>query len=777
MAGNMRKNMLARELATAERAKGIWPNALARRFPSIHLPLVYVLGGLLFAATTMVPLAWGIYPLPYYLGYIADHDIESRVKFTWRDLEEEERRISAIRSDYANRYNQVPEAEWINQVSGPLWHLMDRAMRAKNAEELKAYADKEKVGINAKQAAVLVKELQAKKEWIKPFAHIVAPMQDVLSERIYRRGLLARERYLAERNRNIQIITTMGELRRVMVSAGEGGPLIPSRVRPVLDKGFSNNLDRMSLEFRTVLRDILVTRMRPSLLFDEVESKAELAKRIKYIRNQIQEVHEGDRLLARGSKVTPAILRKLRAEEEVFRNRLGWGHLAQRLISKAILIIVIVTGFLICLCMIEQPGSRRDLNAIGLGLLLAMLIAPAYALIGFGLPETMLPVGFFAGIISLTMGRRPAILSVTATSLLLMVILEGRPGVIAGHLASGWLFASIVPGIRYRLGLLSSAALCGIVAGLVVTAWGVARGESLAAGMLAGGAGTEGWITSDLLRYLMFRSPSAFFTWIISGMLLLLLLPFAERIFRSTTNVTLQEQSDKEHPCLKQLVVQAPGTYHHSVIVGTLAEAAAEAVGANPLLARVGSMYHDIGKLMKPEYFTENESGVSRHDSLNPAMSTLIIIAHVKDGAEMAREYRMPEAIIDIIEQHHGQGMVSFFYDRARKQAPKETAVQQEAFRYPGPIPQFPEAALVMLADSVEAASRAMENPTPAHISKQVRNIIMQRLLDHQLDASGLTLTDLGRVEAAFVRILTSMFHSRVKYPDQKEPGVKKNGK
>ncbi len=172
---------------------------------------------------------------------------------------------------------------------------------------------------------------------------------------------------------------------------------------------------------------------------------------------------------------------------------------------------------------------------------------------------------------------------------------------------------------------------------------------------------------------------------------------------------------------------------------------------------------------MKPEYFSENETGISRHDAIRPTMSALIITAHVKDGGEMAREYGLPPAIVSMIEQHHGSSLVSYFYHRARKQAKGEAAVAEASFRYPGPVPQSVEGALVMMADSVEAATRSLEDPTPAHIRRLVHDLIMNRLLDHQLDGSELTLLDLEQVEEAFFRVLTSMFHSRVKYPGQEE--------
>jgi putative nucleotidyltransferase with HDIG domain len=231
------------------------------------------------------------------------------------------------------------------------------------------------------------------------------------------------------------------------------------------------------------------------------------------------------------------------------------------------------------------------------------------------------------------------------------------------------------------------------------------------------------------------------------------------------TEMTLLELSDLNHPLMRQLSLQAPGTYHHSLIVGSLAETAAKAVGADPLLARVGACFHDIGKLQKPDYFVENE-GVqgSRHAQLSPSMSALIISAHVKDGVAMAEEHNLPRAIIDIIEQHHGTSLMEFFYRRS-KDARSGEEPPEELFRYPGPRPKSREAAIILLADAAEAASRTLPEPSTARLQSLVHELTMKKLLDGQIDESPLTLADLAKAEKGFVRVLAAIFHGRVKYP------------
>lgn len=254
-----------------------------------------------------------------------------------------------------------------------------------------------------------------------------------------------------------------------------------------------------------------------------------------------------------------------------------------------------------------------------------------------------------------------------------------------------------------------------------------------------------------------------------------------ESAFKITSSMRLLELSNPNRPLLKRLLMEAPGTYHHSVIVGNLAETAAEVIEADAVLVRVGAMYHDIGKLKRPYFFIENQFAQDNpHAKIAPTLSALIITSHVKDGLELAKEYKLPEPVRDIIAQHHGDSVVSFFYHRALEE--KED-IPEESFRYDGPKPQTKEAALVCLADSVEAAVRSMKQPTPGRIEGLVRKIIKDRLNNGQLDQCNLTFQDLDRIAMAFVRVLSGIFHSRIEYPElpgksgQEIKGKKPDGK
>lgn len=242
-------------------------------------------------------------------------------------------------------------------------------------------------------------------------------------------------------------------------------------------------------------------------------------------------------------------------------------------------------------------------------------------------------------------------------------------------------------------------------------------------------------------------------------------IPYLESAFGITSAVRLLELSNPGNPLLRRLQIEAPGTYHHSLLVGNLAEAAADAVGGDTLLVRVAAYYHDIGKMKRPYFFIENQMDENPHDKIAPTLSTLILTSHVKDGVELAREHKLPQGITEIIEQHHGNGLCSFFYHKAVENNKNEN-VTEDDFRYEGPRPQTKEAAIVMLADTVEAAVRSMQNRTPGRIEGMVRKIIKDKLMDGQLDESDLTLRDLDIIANSFIRVLSGIFHSRIEYPD-----------
>jgi cyclic-di-AMP phosphodiesterase PgpH len=252
----------------------------------------------------------------------------------------------------------------------------------------------------------------------------------------------------------------------------------------------------------------------------------------------------------------------------------------------------------------------------------------------------------------------------------------------------------------------------------------------------------------------------------IMGVFLEGLLPVIEKVFRVATSMTLLVYSDANQPLLRRLAIEAPGTFSHSLMIGSLAEAAAEAVNANGLLARVGAYYHDIGKINKPGYFVENQLGLaSRHEQLSPMMSQLVIVGHVKDGIEMAREYGLPKVLWQFIESHHGTTLVEFFYNKAQKREDEVGPVSESEFRYAGPTPETKEVAIVMLCDAVEGAVRSLSEVTPMRIEAVVHNMAIKRLQDGQFDRCDMTFRELSKIEDSISKSLIAQYHGRIAYP------------
>ncbi len=335
-------------------------------------------------------------------------------------------------------------------------------------------------------------------------------------------------------------------------------------------------------------------------------------------------------------------------------------------------------------------------------------------------------------------------------------------------------FLAALVGLFYSDPFLGAYALAGSLAGIYSVRQYKDRAALLKAGLTIGLLNAMTLLAVVLLRQspltLARMAPELGFAYlggILTSALVSLMLPGLEWLFKITTDIRLLELSNLNAPVLRRLAVEAPGTYHHSLMLGTLGEAAAEAIGANSLLVRVGAYYHDIGKMFKPEYFVENQVyDTSKHESLSPNMSTLIIASHVKDGLELARQIGLAQAVRDMIPQHHGTRVMSYFYHKAKGSADDRNGEVVEAdFRYPGPKPQTREAAILMMADAVEAASRTLSNPSPAQIQGMINRLIDGIMADGQFDECDITLRDIQMVKESFLKTLTGLHHRRLDYP------------
>jgi putative nucleotidyltransferase with HDIG domain len=382
------------------------------------------------------------------------------------------------------------------------------------------------------------------------------------------------------------------------------------------------------------------------------------------------------------------------------------------------------------------------------------------------------PYAFAPLVLSVLLGKNHGIYAATFVSLWGALVYKGIDSIfLVMSLISGFIAVFVTLEVRRRNQLVRAGFFVGLSTWILALIFGL--------------IGPIIWesFTGTHWTIIGWQSVVAIGSGIITAFMVSGALPLFESAFRITTNISWLELADLNHPLLKRLVIEAPGTYHHSLVVANLSEAAAEAIGANPARCRVCSYFHDIGKLVKPDYFTENmRRDRNPHDELAPTMSALIIIAHVKEGVDLALKHGLNQEIIDVIQQHHGTSLVFFFYKRALQQQEDARAggkimnireedipeVREESFRYSGPRPQTKEAAIISLADSIESASRSLERVTPQKVDQLVTDIIEKRLLDGQLKECDLTMTELEEVAESFKRTLQSMMHSRVAYPDER---------
>lgn len=412
-----------------------------------------------------------------------------------------------------------------------------------------------------------------------------------------------------------------------------------------------------------------------------------------------------------------------------------------------LLIIVVLLLLLFAVSLYKyQPDiikSESRLAFVGSVLILVTLIIKILSLINWLLIMYLTPIALAGMLVTMLLDSRTGYLTVTVLSVISGIIFQSLPLVVQG-LIGGLIAILSVSKVSQRSELMRAGFIVGGSNFLVMMAFGLLQGDS----------------------NMVVHSYLGMLNGLICSISTIGLLPYFESVFGITSAIRLLELTNPNHPLLRRLLMETPGTYHHSIMVGNLAEAAADAVGADGLLARVGSTFHDIGKIKRPIFFVENQLGADNpHDKIAPSLSTLIITAHVKDGVELAKEHKLPPVVTSFISEHHGTDLVKYFYHRALEA--NEGGVEESDFRYPGPKPQTKETAIVSLADAVEAAVRSLPKPTPGKIEGLVRKIIRDRLDDGQLDESDLTFKDLNKIADAFSKVLIGIFHGRIEYPEK----------
>jgi putative nucleotidyltransferase with HDIG domain len=743
-------------------------------------------------------------PFAYRTGEIPARDITTRVDFSQEDTAATDAARLQKRREVPARYRNRPkplaqlrsalksqlvlvigaesyESLQKNQEEFAAFNEFNEANEAAQAAENAKNADDTPL-LTAEKRFDLLKQVLSNDKELKKVDSAVG----FLFQNEFEHGLLKALQHPPEQGNQQQIAVfesdQSGDVQYVQVDDVQIG-LVESRVDANLAEPFRVQFDGDSSSAEDVrlvakmIADWIVRKLPDyeTLQYDDEESEKARIEAAAAIEPVMKNYYAGTTKLAGAGKILEQEqITVLRLEREALAEKMRVSDQLSRVIAYGGMIAAI---YLLCGSYIYFVDDRRlVLDRWHLGKLLilwVMTITFSYFAARDEWRSELIPLVLAAITSAVVYGRQLAML-LAATSCICLALLLGSGIAEVVATASACITCVLfLDRIRSRTHLLYVGAMSAAVTIATVIGVGIVTESSLSAVKL--GAEIEpvyqGPLLQDVLSSLVSKATWSGICIIGSALAMTGLLPLVERAFGVQTDLSLLELGDASHPLLRRLAQRAPGTYNHSINVASIGEAAADSIGANGLLVRVGAYFHDIGKMFKPEYFIENQSsGVNQHDTLQPAMSTLVIIAHVKDGADLARSHHLPEPIIDFILQHHGTTLVEYFYREAARRSeedPNGEAVSDKDFRYPGPKPQTLEAAVMMLADTVESASRTLVDPTPSRIQGLVDSIAQKKMGDGQFDECGLTFRQLDRVRRSLVKSLTAIYHARIKYPGQ----------
>lgn len=514
---------------------------------------------------------------------------------------------------------------------------------------------------------------------------------------------------------------------------------------------------------RATLSELVSAMIRPNLQFNPslTEERREAAR--KNAPERQRNIRKGEVMVRIGETVTPQTNEILLAHQRRMNETVTFASRVLQRVGQGVLLLI---ALLFCVGLFKLIQASNDTSPSALALMLVtsvlvlvsvrslVYVAAATRLLQPSFVATLLPLALAAMMIGLLIDLPSSLVTGVWVAASASVMLDNSFAVLFQGLAVSVVGSIAVSFVRKRFHIFRAGLLVGLVIMVLHMALGVYHNQPLGNLWMHALLG----LTNGLL----------------CALLALFIVPIMEYLFGRTTDIRLLELSDMSHPLLRRLAIEAPGTYHHSLMVANLAQSAADEIGANSLLVRVGAYFHDIGKLSKPEFFSENIKGMDNpHDEISPHMSMLIISAHVKEGLTMGKRHKLPAPILDAIQQHHAAGTVKYFYHRAMVEAEQSEGsggkrFDGEHFRYDCPRPHSKEMAILALADSVEAAQRTIEKPTPSRIETLVDEIIQSKIKDHQLDESNLTMAELNTIKRSFVFTITNMRHARVAYPKDK---------
>ncbi len=504
---------------------------------------------------------------------------------------------------------------------------------------------------------------------------------------------------------------------------------------------------------RNAFLEVYGALVKVNLVYDENETQLRKNAAAAAVPPAEETLKRDELVIQRGMLVTPEAKRIIDQVQKKSTER----EILQKLSAITLLVLLAYAFFYAYLFIFEKKILLSfRMNILILTIFLVTIVLCKVIRVWPGASPYFIPASLAPLLMVFLINPRLGAVSALTMTMLAAPAAEFAPDIILSVLFSGMVGAFSALKVRKRVEFLRVGGAVGLAQAIVIFAFHLYQDH---APMEALQISAYGFVNGFLITM-----PCLF-----------LLLAVFEAVFNLATDITLLELSDLNHPLLKRMIIEAPGTYHHSLVVSRLAEGACEAIRANSLLARVGCYFHDIGKIARSEFFTENQSlkHLSKHEKLTPTMSSLVIINHVKEGLELGKKYKLKESVLRFIPEHQGTGVVYYFYRRAVDQAAPGETVNPDDFRYPGPKPQSKETAVALLSDSVEAASRSLKEPTPESIRTLVRKIINDKFIDGQLDECDLTLRDLFKIQESFVHDLMAIFHTRVSYPEKPEAADK----
>ena len=738
-----------------------------------------VWSGLALATVFAVVAAWlmivGRAQPQYMPGQLVDRAVVAEVNFEAVDPQKTEEARIVARSRAVTVYN--PPDAYLGELKTALLALPTIAGEAPTLEDV-TVGIREKFGVKSEEVLAALGQHQingeSSKDWVTKVETFIEKMRETAilpfdrwqQERI--RGADALHIITGEKSHEIVYRQTKETqfgppAKRLWFNGGD-----PQDVRRAIDYAIER-VEHEYANFPLVLKQVILNftlQTPPTLRFNPTRSETEADLAAAKVEEKPVEYAAGIPLVSPQAVVpgeairglSPAEYRLLVAHDRAVHAAFPVLHD----VGPILLTVVITIGFIVIVVaqrprIAQNPMRGLALLSLLLGVLaLAVFTRPAHpaALAAAAIGPTVLA----AVILAIAYDQRFAIAIASLLTVLIALALKLPVGLLLATVTACAVAILQLGEMRARGSLIRMGAVTALVAALVVI----------------GAEMTGRGIVPGLMHAVLVEAAIAATACVLVGFFVLGMLPFIERTFKVTTPMTLLELCDVNQPLLRQLAQKSPGTYNHSLQVGTLVEAAAEAIGADALLARVGAYYHDIGKMHKPQYFIENQAGgANLHENLSPAMSLLIIVGHVKDGIEMAREFGLPPQLHHFIESHHGTTLVEYFYHAAKKQKGEDDGPEEIEFRYPGPKPQTKEAATLMLCDAVESATRAMSEPTAPRIEQLVDRIAMKRLMGGQFNQCELTLAELELISESVTKSLCAIYHGRISYPSDKEKPAK----